>query len=42
LNFNRQKPDDLSKRAEADSESSEAEDGGAFGDKKIYEFDSEK
>ena len=47
LNFNHQKPDDLSKRAGADSESSEAEDaGGIFGgngaEKKVHEFDSEK
>ena len=42
FNFSHQKPDDLSKRAGADSESSEAEDGGAFGEKKVYEFDSDK
>jgi len=48
LTFNHQKPDDLNKRAGADSESSEAEDGaqGAFGfmgaEKKVHDFDSDK
>ena len=46
MNYDQVKPDDLQRRAGADSESSEQEDGGAgmfyAGEKKVHEFDSEK